>query len=355
MTTSYRPHTARAGLALLCAVALASALVAAPASGASNDPYFDRQWGLQRIKAAEAWPTATGSGVLIAIVDTGVDLTHPDLAEKIVSYPDADFVDPKGICENGKSCIQDGAQDQNGHGTHVAGIAAALTNNGVGVAGTAPDAQILPVRVLRPDGSGETRWLAAGIRYAVDKGAKVVNLSLSYRTAQGEADGLTGRLKPVRDAIAYAFSQGAVVVIAAGNEAVPLCAQPASSAEALCVGATDSNDLRAFYSNGDATQLRNFLVAPGGAGLRCGQEVFSTYLRGAAAACSSNDGYEGTSGTSMAAPFVSGVAAMLVQKGLSNTTVVDCILKTTDDLGAPGRDPVFGHGRLNAAKAVSGC
>ena len=355
MTTSYRPHTARSSLALLCAVALAVALAAAPASGASNDPYFDRQWGLQRIKAAEAWPTATGSGVLIAIVDTGVDLTHPDLAEKIVSYPDADFVDPKGICENGKSCIQDGAQDQNGHGTHVAGIAAALTNNGVGVAGTAPDAQILPVRVLDAENQGATQRVGAGIRYAADKGAKVINLSLSYDPGTGEAQQVTGGLRPVRSAIAYAVSLGSVVVVSAGNRSMPLCSEPAAAEEVVCVGATDSNDLRAVYSNGDATQLRNFLVAPGGAGLRCGQEIFSTYLRGAAAACSSNDGYEGTSGTSMAAPFVSGVAAMLMQKGLDNDTVVDCILKTTDDLGAPGRDPVFGHGRLNAAKAVSGC
>lgn len=343
-------------IAALVAATLAAALPLAPASGSagpSGDPYASRQWGLGRIQAQAAWSTADGTGVLIAIVDTGVDLTHPDLVDKVLSYPDADFVDPKGTCERSTSCIQDGAQDQNGHGTHVAGIAAASTGNGIGVAGTAPGAKILPVRVLDAEGAGETKRLAAGIRYAVDKKAQVINLSLSYRTAETES--LTGRLRPVREAISYAVSRGSVVVVAAGNESVPVCAEPSAAEEVLCVGATDQRDLRAYYSNGDATQLRNFLVAPGGAGLTCSNEIFSTYLRGAESACSTENGYEGTSGTSMAAPFVSGVAALLFEEGLSSTEIVDCILKTTDDVGAPGRDPVFGHGRLNAARAVSGC
>lgn len=342
-------------IAALAAAALAAALLAAPVSASSNDPYFERQWGLQRIKAPEAWPTVDGTGVLIAVVDTGVDLTHPDLVDKIVSYPDADFVDPKGTCQNGKTCIQDGAQDQNGHGTHVAGIAAASTGNGIGVAGTAPGAQILPVRVLDANAGGETKRLAAGIRYAADKGAHVINLSLSYDPGAGEADQLTGRLKPVRSAISYAVSGGSVVVVSAGNRSVPLCSEPSAAQEVLCVGATDAGDMRAVYSNGDATQMKNFLVAPGGAGLTCANEIFSTYLRGAETACTNEPGYEGASGTSMAAPFVSGVAALLFEKGLSNTDITRCVLKTTDDLGAPGRDPVFGYGRLNAAKAVAGC
>lgn len=343
-------------IAAVAAAALATALLAAPASGSmgpSGDPYLSKQWGLQRIGAPDAWATADGTGALIAVVDTGVDLTHPDLVAKIVSFSDADFVDPKGICESGKSCIQDGAQDQNGHGTHVAGIAAASTGNGIGVAGTAPGAEILPVRVLDAEGAGQTKRLSDGIRYAADKEADVINLSLSYRTA--EPDSLTGRLKPVREAISYAVSRGSVVVVAAGNESIPVCAEPSAAQEVLCVGATDQGDMRAYYSNGDATQMRNFLVAPGGAGLTCTNEVFSTYLRGAPTACSTDGGYEGTSGTSMAAPFVSGVAALLVEQGLTNTEIVDCILDSATDLGAPGRDPVFGYGRLDARGAVSSC
>lgn len=353
MTTRCRSRTT--GLAGLVAAALASALLAAPASGSSGDPYFDRQWGLHKIKAPAAWATATGTGVLIAVVDTGVDLTHPDLVDKVVSYPDADFVDPNGICEKGKSCIQDGAQDQSGHGTHVAGIAAATTGNDIGVAGTAPGASILPVRVLDADNEGETRRVGAGIRYAADKGAAVINLSLSYPPGSGEAEQLTGGLRPVRSAITYAVSRGSVVVVSAGNRSMPLCAEPSAAEEVLCVGATDQNDMRAVYSNGDATRLRNYLVAPGGAGLRCGTEIFSTYLRGAQTACSTYDGYEGNSGTSMAAPFVSGVAALLFEKGLSNADIVRCITSTADDIGAPGRDPVFGYGRVNAAAAVTDC
>src|SRR5688572_31699476 len=230
--------------AVIAGAALATALLGAPASGSvgpSGDPHLSKQWGLHRIGAPDAWSTADGSGVLIAVVDSGVDLAHPDLADKIVSFPDADFVDPKGVCESGKSCIQDGAQDQNGHGTHVAGIAAASTDNGIGVAGTAPGAKILPVRVLDAEGAGQTKRLALGIRYAADKKAQVINLSLSYRTA--EPDSLTGRLRPVREAISYAVSRGSVVVVAAGNESIPVCAEPSASQEVLCVGATDQSDM----------------------------------------------------------------------------------------------------------------
>lgn len=341
--------------------ALVVAALAAPAAGASNDPLFGRQWGLHRIGAEEAWVTSDGTGALIAIVDSGVDLGHPDLSTKIVNKTDGDFVEPGGTCKkepgkNGtKTCVQDGAQDRNGHGTHVAGIAAAITGNGVGVAGTAPGAKLLPVRVLDADGEGTTDRIAKGIRYAADQGAHVVNLSLGYSIGEGEVAAATGGLKPVHDAIAYALSKGAVVVVAAGNDSAPLCAEPAAAPAVLCVGATDTNDLRSYFSNGDATLMKRYLVAPGGAGLTCGGEILSTYLRGAETYCSDESGYEGTSGTSMAAPFVSGVAALLSAKGLSNTQIVDCILSQTDDLGVAGRDPVFGYGRLNATKAVSNC
>src|SRR5207249_216773 len=134
-----------------------------------NDPLFPHQWGLTQIKAPDAWAHgALGAGVTIAIVDTGVDLNHPDLGSKIVAG--ADLV-------SGETCTP-GDQDLNGHGTHVAGIAAALTNNGIGVAGTAPDAKIMPVRVLDSTGSGSTDDVAAGIRWAADHGAQVINLSL---------------------------------------------------------------------------------------------------------------------------------------------------------------------------------
>lgn len=330
--------------------ALVAGLLVAPASGeapGSNDPYAAQQWGLTRIQADKAWAFGTGGGVTIAIVDTGVDLGHPDLAEKVVSHPDADFVDKADV---------DGAQDQDGHGTHVAGIAAAVTNNGVGVAGVAPGASILPVRVLAGvEEGGSTSRIAAGIRYAADKGAQVINLSVSYN-APGHVDSITGSMRPVHDAVSYALSKGAVVVASAGNDTLPVCAEPAAVPGVLCVGAVDRSDRPAYYTNFESRRSKSYLVAPGGdQAISCANDIFSTYLRGVERTCSSFDGYDSLAGTSMAAPFVSGVAALLAGRGLKNTQIVECLLSKTDDLGPPGRDPVFGHGRVNALKAVSSC
>ncbi len=327
---------------------LVAGLLGAPASGevGPGDPYSSQQWGLSRIQADKAWSLASGSGVTIAVVDSGVDLGHPDLAQKIVSYPDGDFVDKPDT---------DGAQDEAGHGTHVAGIAAAVTNNGVGVAGVAPDAAILPVRVLDENERGTTARVAAGVRYAADKEARVINLSVSYDAA-GHVDSITGSMKPVHDAVAYALSKGAVVIASAGNDSLPVCAEPAAVAGVLCVGAVDRNDRPAYYTNFDSRRSKSYLVAPGGdQAINCANDVLSTYLRGAARTCSSVDGYDSIAGTSMAASFVSGVAALLSSKGLANDAIVQCLLAQTDDLGPPGRDPVFGYGRVNALKAVSGC
>ncbi|MDQ3958248.1 MAG: S8 family serine peptidase [Actinomycetota bacterium] len=344
---------ARKAVIATLVAALSGGIVAAPASGSLGDPYFSAQWGLTRIRADQAWSVATGAGVTIAVVDSGVDLGHPDLASKLVVHPDADLVDPKGECAD-SVCVQDGPQDEDGHGTHVAGIAAAATNNGIGVAGVAPDAAILPVRVL-DGGDNTTARLAAGIRYAADKGVRVVNLSIAY-SPPGHVDSITGALRPVHEAIAYALGRGAVVVVAAGNDSLPLCSEPAAVAGVLCVGAVDRADRPAYYTNFDSTMSKRFLVAPGGDDtISCANDVFSTYLRGASNGCSTADGYDAAAGTSMAAPFVSGVAALLAQRGMAADAIVACILSTTDDLGPPGRDPVFGYGRVNALKAVTGC
>ena len=335
--------------ALLIAVlpALFGAAPAASDNAGPGDPFSSQQWGLARIRASEAWSVATGNGVTIAVVDTGVDLSHPDLAANVDTERDADFVDGKADT--------DGAQDTAGHGTHVAGIAAAVTNNGVGVAGVAPKARILPIRVLGPQ-ENRTARIAAGIRYAADQGAQVVNLSLSY-DAPGHVDAVvTGSLRPVHEAIAYALSKDVVVVASAGNDTLPLCAEPAAVDGVLCVGAVDRSDRPAYYTNFDSRRSKSYLVAPGGdQGLSCANDILSTWLRGAARSCSSVDGYESYAGTSMATPFVSGVAALLVQKGLKGSAVVSCMLGTADDLGVPGRDPVFGYGRLNAYRAVTAC
>lgn len=345
----------RLSLPTMLAVVAALVLIGSPAV-ASSDPLRPKQWGLDRIQAEAAWPVSTGSGALVAVVDTGVDLGHPDLKANIVSAG-ADFVEPEGTCtgnkKKGRTCVQDGAQDANGHGTHVAGIIAAVANNGIGVAGVAPGARILPVRVLDADGSGTTDQVAAGVRYAADQGADVINLSLGFLSGQGEVVKVIGVLDPVYDAFAYAAAKGAVIVVAAGNDAFPLCAEPSAAPGVLCVGATDPDDLKAWYSNSDATMTKNYVVAPGGAGtLFCADDVVSTYLRGAESFCEA-DGYEALAGTSMAAPHVAGVAALLAAKGDSRDTIVRKIPETAVDLGVPGHDPVYGAGRVDALAAVT--
>jgi len=347
-------------------LAVASALLvlvaaAGPATAATTDPYLADQWGLAKVQAEQAWTTTTGTGALVAVLDSGVDLGHPDLDANIVNNADADFVEPQGTCtgnkkNGGRVCTQDGAQDANGHGTHVAGIIAAEANNGTGVAGVAPGAKILPVRVLDADGSGTADQLADGVRYAADKGADVINLSLGWLTGQGEVLNIIGALDPVYAAFEYARTRGAVIIVAAGNDTGPLCAEPAAAPNVVCVGATDPDDLRSYYSNGDTTMTKNFVVAPGGrGGLFCDEDILSTYLRGADTFCGPANGYEAIAGTSMATPHVSGVAALLASQGLTNTQIVGCLLSSSDDLGIPGSDPIFGAGRVNAANAVTSC
>lgn len=343
-------------LALTC-----SALIQYPANTAPSDTYISKQWNLEKIQAEQAWAKSDGTGAIVAVVDTGVDMKHPDLQGKLIYYSDADFVEPDGNCTGKKEqriCTQDGAQDENGHGTHVAGIAAATTNNGIGIAGVAPGAKILPVRVLDAEGSGTSDQIAKGISYAADKGAHVINLSLGFLSGVGEVVKITGGLEPIYAAIKYAQDKGAVVVVAAGNDLVPLlCAQPSSAPGVICVGSTDPDDLRSFFSNGDATMMGNYLVAPGGKALDdgCANDISSTYLNTEPKSSCFPDaqGYKTLAGTSMAAPHVAGVAAQLFTQKKAGKRAVDCIMANTDDLGTPERDPMFGYGRLNAYKAVS--
>ena len=345
-------------LASLCGAALGLIVAVAPAgAGGStpNDPVFQQglQWGVQRIGAPGAWARGTGDGVTIAVVDSGVDVTHEDLAPKLDGQ-----VSCIGASGNAAACKGSG-QDDNGHGTHVAGIAAAATDNGRGVAGVAPDARLLAVRVLQDSCSGAESCtatgsaddVAAGIRWAVDHGADVINLSLGGGTVQSVLG------CAFCDAVEYAWSRGAIPVIAAGNDS----ALPSgfSDEHAVVVTATTRADTRASYSNASSGLLRNArwpVSAPGGEAETDPNDcatggtpkgILSSYW-----SSGQQNGYACLAGTSMAAPHVAGALAVLRSTGMSPQASVDRLLATAQDLGDPGRDEVFGVGRIDLGRAV---
>jgi subtilisin family serine protease len=293
---------------------------------AGGDPLRAHQWGLDLIHADAAHTVSTGAGAVVAVVDTGIDAAHPDLVGRI--GPGIDLVDGDST-----------PQDENGHGTHVSGIIAADADNGVGVDSVAPGAKIMPVRVLDGGGSGADSTVAQGIDWATTHGADVINLSLGSMVP---LPGL-GVSDDISAAVQRAVDHGVIVVAAAGNDALPFCENGTAQGEVLCVGAIDKRGARSFYSSfGQGLGL----VAPGGSGLPgTDEDVLSTY---------NDDAYQELAGTSQATPHVSGVAALLVSKGVRGQAAVQRILATTTDLGAPGPDAQFGAGLVNAQAAVAG-
>jgi len=296
-----------------------------------DDPYYGYQWHLQQLGLESLWATTDGSGVVVAVLDTGVAAGSDGYASLL---PGNDLVDS-----------DDDATDENGHGTHVAGTIAQATDNGVGVAGVAPGASILPVRVLDANGSGYASRTAEGIRWAADNGAQVINMSLG-----------AGAQSLLREAACdYAYEAGVVVVASSGNDSyTDFVSFPAGNDAVIAVGATDINRDIAYYSNqGDQMELS----APGGDvtadhngdGLADGvvQEAFYTPY-------GYPWSYYAFQGTSMAAPHVSGVAALLIANGLNSAEDVRAALTSTaEDLGDEGRDTVYGFGLVDPAAALA--
>ena len=344
--------------AVAAAALTAVAMTAAPASAATpNDPLYAKQYGPQQVHAEQAWATSTGAGAVIAVVDTGVDLTHEDLAGKLVAG--ATFIGCNPSCGNGDWKGPDGvAQPSDNHGTHVSGIAAAATNNGIGIAGVAPGAKIMPVKVLE-DGSGSYTDIANGVRWAADHGADVVNMSLGG--LQGtQLLTLTGLETELQDAILYARGKGVAVIAAAGNDSVPLCNSPGFDEGVLCVVSTDKRELRSAFSSGPIRPDLNAVSAPGGSLVpACGEDIVSTVPAGTSASgatCGYGDSYDEFAGTSMATPHVAGVAALLAAQGRSVDNIYATLTSTarTPVLGLRGVfTPTYGYGIVDAAAAVA--
>ena len=284
-----------------------------------NDPGFESQWGPIRIHAPEAWDITTASPeVRIAVCDTGIDQNHADLVGKIVA--NKNFTSSRSI------------DDKFGHGTHVAGIAAAVSNNGRGVAGVGFSSSLMNVKVLGDNGSGYYSWVAKGITWAADHGAKVINLSLGGPAGSGT----------LQNAVNYAWSKGCVIVAAAGNDGNGNPSYPAYYDNCIAVAATDPNDSKATFSN------HGFWVDVAAPGV----DIYSTLPNHKNQMGPRN--YGTLSGTSMAAPHVAGVAALVwaTDFGTSNNAVRERIETTGDELeGTLSSD---GIGRVNAYLAVGG-
>ena len=341
-------------LAALSGLVVAGGLLVSPADATTSDPLRPQEWGLDQVHAEQAWSRTTGTGVVVAVVDSGVDLTHPDLKANLV--PGATFIACGTTpCGNGDWKGPDGVgQELDTHGTHVSGTIAAVTDNGIGVAGVAPNAKIMPIKSLE-DGSGSFEDIALGIRYAVDHGADVVNMSLGAMPGV-QALTLTGVETSVSDAIAYAESKGVLVVAAAGNESFPVCDTPSFEPGALCVTATTRDELPAYYSNGAIKPDTDSLAAPGGAGLVfCEDDIVSTVPLGTGNATCGQSDYDYYAGTSMATPHVSGVAALLFAQGRTLDNVKAALLDTarTPGIGTGVFTPSYGHGIVDADAATA--
>jgi subtilisin family serine protease len=322
------------GLAQTLCAFIAVALIAT-AAGASNDTDFAKQWGLTKIGAPEAWANSTGAGVRVGIVDTGVDLNHEDLAGRV-----AESVSCVGAAGDAAKC-NGSAQDDQGHGTHVAGIIAANRDNALGIAGVAPDAQLVVAKALNAAGSGTVADINAGIKWVVDHGAKVVNLSL------GDPNFVVTSLlgTDMREGIEYAWSKGAVPVVASGNSnllGLGLGSSNYGSLNALVVGATGPDDTVAEYSS-PIGSAKWGILAPGGAGDgNPDHDIYSTFWENGKPSV-----YRALAGTSMAAPHVAGAVALLLAEGLTPQQAIERLIGTADAKVACDNC----KGRLDAARA----
>nr|WP_256861686.1 S8 family peptidase [Bacillus cereus] len=283
-----------------------------------DDYYYssNQSASLQKMQMPKAWDITRGiPDTVVAVVDSGVQSTHPDLKGKII--PGYDYVRNN----------MDSGQDELGHGTHIAGTIAAVTDNGIGIAGIAPNVKVLSVRVLDRSGYSYNDVIANGITYAADHGAKVINLSIAMEDPS----------QVLEDAVNYAWNKGTVLIAGAGNSSTSKSYYPAAYSNVISVAATDSNDTKWERSN---YGMSVDIAAPG-------VDIMSTVPT----SWDPENPYSTKSGTSMATANVSGVAALLASKGFSNIQIREAIEKSADKI--PGTGAYWKYGRVNAYKTLT--
>lgn len=277
-----------------------------------SDPYYSTQWHHQAIQTETAWNKSKGSDeVVVAVIDNGIDLNHPDLRDRIVS--------PYDVVLGTSNTINPGE-----HGTHVAGIIASSIDNGYGGSGVAPHARIMPINVFKGE-AAYTSDVIKGIYYAIESGAEIINMSLGTYDYSFSLD----------LAIQHAYQSGLVIIAAAGNDSTNRRNYPSSFENVISVSSTTASDAVSSFSN---YGFDIDIAAPG-------SHIYSTLSDGA---------YGYMSGTSMAAPVVSGVAALIWsnERKLSNKEIANRMFETADDLGQKGKDVYYGYGRVNASHAL---
>ena len=295
----------------------------------ATDPARESQWALNQLDFEDVWDTTNGGGLCVAVLDTGAETTHPDLAGNVAATWDA---------------TGQGVNDDHGHGTHVAGVIAATANNGVGIAGAAPGVKLMIGKVLTNEGTGTDAWTASGIIWAVDNGASVINLSLGATCPESNPTGCASAA--MQTAVDYAQSHDVVVVAAAGNNGDPNSppsnpaynhwSWPAAFSWPIAVASTNAAMNRSSFS----TQASYVDVAAPGS------SIYSTYLDG---------GYAWSSGTSMATPHVTALVALLraAHPSESASQITARVTSTATDLGSAGRDNGYGWGLIDPGAALA--
>lgn len=285
-----------------------------PAGLIVNDPYINLQWAINKIRLPDVWVNTIGnSNIIIGVIDSGLDTTHPDLAGQ--------YITGWNVITNTTDTV-----DTFGHGTKVAGTIIAIGNNSIGIAGTSWNCKVMPIKVDSIEGGKTTSYyLSNGIIYAATHGCKVLNISYCYDSY----------ISTVHSAINTALSNGCSIVSSSGNDGSTSPNYPAAHDGVISVGASNQDDCRAWFSSCGSTM---HIVAPG-------EEIYTTELGG---------GYGNHSGTSFSSPIVAGIVALMLDTNpnLTNNSIVDIINLSAIDINTLGFDDLTGYGRLDAVNAI---